>query len=286
MTATIDRRPQGTPAMPSESTSAPDRPARRPQHGRRDRSGFVEALLAEMTKLPEDDPRRERIRSRLVDEHAAMARSIARRYARRGEPLEDIEQAAFVGLVKAINRWDPELGENFVAYAAPMMTGEVKRHFRDRTWGVHMPRRLQELSLALTPAVQEFVRKHGRSPTTAQLAEQMGLTIEEAVEAIAAWDSYRPVSLDAPASDDPDAQTLGDSVGADDPELDLMVDEHALRPLIDELPERERRILLLRFFGNKTQSQIGEELGISQMHVSRLLSRSLERLRAKLLAEN
>jgi RNA polymerase sigma-70 factor (sigma-B/F/G subfamily) len=268
--------------MPNETTTATKQRPPRPEHGRR---GRAEALLAELSKLPEGDPRRERIRSQIVDEHTAMARSIARRYAHRGEPLEDIEQAAFVGLIKAINRWDPELGENFVAYAAPMMTGEVKRHFRDRTWGVHMPRRLQELSLALTPAVQEFVRKHGKSPTTAQIAEQMGLTIAETVEVIAAWDSYRPVSLDAPASDEPDAQTLGDSVGAADPELDLMVDGHALRPLIDELPERERKILLLRFFGNKTQSQIGEEIGISQMHVSRLLSRSLERLRGKLLAE-
>jgi RNA polymerase sigma-70 factor (sigma-B/F/G subfamily) len=269
--------------MPENSTSAVERPARRRPDRR---AGRVEALLAEMTELPEDDPRRERIRARIVDEHAPMARSIARRYAHRGEPLEDIEQAAFVGLVKAINRWDPELGENFLAYAAPMMTGEVKRHFRDRTWGVHMPRRLQELSLALTPAVQEFVRKHGHSPTTAQIAAQLGLSIEETVEVIAAWDSYRPVSLDAPASDDPDAQSLGDSVGDADPELDLLVDGHALRPLIDELPERERRILLLRFFGNKTQSQIGEEIGISQMHVSRLLSRSLQRLRAKLLADD
>jgi RNA polymerase sigma-B factor len=268
--------------MPRESTYAIERPARR-HHG--DRGGRVEAQLAELTELPDGDPRRERIRARIVNEHTPVARSIARRYAHRGEPLEDIEQAAFVGLVKAINRWDPELGENFLAYAAPMMTGEVKRHFRDRTWGVHMPRRLQELSLALTPAVQEFVRKHGRSPTTAQIAEQMGLSIEETVEVIAAWDSYRPVSLDAPASDDPDAQSLGDSVGTPDPEFDLMVDGHALRPLIDELPERERKILLLRFFGNKSQSQIGEEIGISQMHVSRLLSRSLERLRARMLVE-
>jgi RNA polymerase sigma-70 factor (sigma-B/F/G subfamily) len=284
MTAGTESRPRESPLMmPKESTIAMEQRPARPERGR---SGRVEALLAELSQLPEDDPRRERLRSQIVDEHAPMARSIARRYAHRGEPLEDIEQAAFVGLVKAINRWDPELGENFIAYAAPMMTGEVKRHFRDRTWGVHMPRRLQELSLALTPAVQEFVRKHGKSPTTAQIAEQMGLTIEETVEVIAAWDSYRPVSLDAPASDDPDAQSLGDSVGSADPDLDLMVDGHALRPLIDELPERERKILLLRFFGNKTQSQIGEEIGISQMHVSRLLSRSLQRLRGKLLSEH
>jgi RNA polymerase sigma-B factor len=272
--------------MPEESTLVVERPAR---SARRDDSrnaeGRAEHLLAELHGLAEDDPRRERIRAELVEMHTPVAKSIARRYARRGEPLEDIEQAAFLGLVKAVNRYDPELGDHFLAYAAPMMTGEVKRHFRDRTWGIHMPRRLQELSLALTPAVQEFVHRHGRSPRTAELAEMMNLTEEETAEVIAAWDAYRPVSLDAPAGDDDDAPSLGDSVGDDDSAFDSLVDGQALRPLIDELPDRERRILLLRFFGNKTQSQIGAELGISQMHVSRLLSRSLARLRAGLLAD-
>jgi RNA polymerase sigma-B factor len=269
--------------MSEESTLVADRTDR---PTRRDRDGDAEALLSDMNRLAEGDPLRERIRTQLVDMHAPIARSIARRYAHRGEPLEDIEQAAFLGLVKAINRFDPELGDRFLAYAAPMMTGEVKRHFRDRTWGVHMPRRLQELSLALTPAVQEFVHRHGRSPTTKEIAGLLHLSEEETVEVIAAWESYRPVSLDAPAGEDEDAQSLGDSVGDDDPMLDTLVDGHALRPLIDELPDRERQILLLRFFGNKTQSQIGEEIGISQMHVSRLLIRSLERLRAGLMAES
>ena len=268
--------------MPKESTLA-ERPTRAER--RKDADRRAEALLIELHRLAEDDPRRERIRADLVEIHMPVAKSIARRYANRGEPLEDLEQAAFLGLVKAINRYDPELGDHFLAYAAPMMSGEVKRHFRDRTWGVHMPRRLQELSLALTPAVQEFVHQYGRSPTTRELAERMKLSEEETVEVIAAWDSYRPVSLDAPTGDDDDTQSLGDSVGAVDPTFDSLVDGYALRPLLDELPDRERKILLLRFFGNKTQSQIGEELGISQMHVSRLLSRSLQRLRAGLLAE-
>ena len=163
-----------------------------------------------------------------------------------------------------------------------MMTGEVKRHFRDRTWGIHMPRRLQELSLMLTPTVQEFVHRHGRSPKTAELAELMNLTEEETVEVIAAWDSYRPVSLDAPTGEDDDAQPLGDSVGDDDPTFDTLVDGHALRPLIDELPARERKILLLRFFGNLTQTQIADRVGISQMHVSRLLSQTLAQMRRRI----
>jgi RNA polymerase sigma-B factor len=259
---------------------------RRSRSARRDDDGHAEALLAEMRRLAPDDPRRERLRSEIVSVYAPVARGIARRYAHRGEPPEDVEQAAFLGLVKAINRFDPDLGSDFLAYAAPMMTGEVKRHFRDRTWGVHMPRRLQELSLRLTPTVQEFVHQHGRSPTIREIAELMDLSVEETAEVIAAWESYRPVSLDAPAIEDDDGHTLGDSVGDDDPALDALVDGHALRPLIDELPDRERKILLLRFFGNKTQSQIGQEIGISQMHVSRLLSRSLARLRSKLLADD
>jgi RNA polymerase sigma-B factor len=271
-----------TAAPSPESTLVAERPARTP---RRSDDCHAEALLADLHRMADDDPRRARIRAELVDMHAPIAKSIARRYAQRGEPLEDIEQAAFLGLVKAINRYDPALGDRFLAYASPLMTGEVKRHFRDRTWGIHMPRRLQELSLTLTPTVQEFVHRNGRSPRTAELAEMMNLTEEETVEVIAAWESYRPVSLDVPTGEDDDAQPLGDSVGEYDSAFDSLVDGHALRPLIGQLPDRERKILLLRFFGNMTQSQIGEEMGISQMHVSRLLSRSLEWLRAELLAD-
>jgi RNA polymerase sigma-B factor len=165
-------------------------------------SRSAEDLLTYMNRLDEDDPLRERVRAELVDLHTPLARRIARRYAHRGEATEDLEQAAFLGLVKAINRYDPDLGDNFLAYATPMMNGEVKRHFRDRAWSVHMPRPLQELSLALPRTVQGFVQRNGRSPTTSEIAELLEITEEQAVEAIAAWDSYRPVSLDAPAGDD------------------------------------------------------------------------------------
>lgn len=249
--------------------------------------GRAEALLDELALLTGQDPRREEIRSELVRMHTPLARYIANRYARRGEPAEDIEQAAMLGLVKAINRYDPGVGQRFVAYAAPTMTGEVKRHFRDRTWSMRMPRPLQELRLVLRAARQDFVRDHGRAPTVREVAELLGVSEEEAVEVIGAADAYRPVSLNTPLSDeDGGGDTLADMIGGVDPELDLIVDRNALRPLLETLPERERTILNHRFFGNRTQMEIAELMGISQMHVSRLISRSLARLKAKLLEED
>jgi RNA polymerase sigma-B factor len=248
--------------------------------------GRAEELLHELSRLEPEDRRREEIRSELVMMHTSLARYIAGRYARRGEPQEDIEQAAMVGLVKAINRFDPEVGQRFVAYAAPTMTGEVKRHFRDRTWAMRMPRQLQELRLALRNARQDFLRDHGRAPTVPEVAELLGVSEEEAIEVIGASDAYRPVSLDSPVTDEDGGDTLGDLIGDEDPEIELVVDRHALRPMIEKLPERQRTILLYRFFGNKTQTEIAEQMDISQMHVSRLISRSLADLRTMLLEED
>ncbi|WP_242903595.1 SigB/SigF/SigG family RNA polymerase sigma factor [Actinomadura terrae] len=242
--------------------------------------GQTENLLAEMNRLAKDDPHRERLRSRVVDLHASLVRGVARRYADRGEPLDDLQQVAYVGLIKAINRFDPEIGDRFVAYAYPMMLGEVKRHFRDKTWSVRVSRRLQELRPVLQRTVQEFTQDHGRSPTTAEISSRMGITEEETIETIGACDAYRPLSLEAPNDAHQDDGTIGERLGADDSALETVIDAHVLRPLVDDLPERERTILLLRFFGNKTQAQIAEEIGLSQMHVSRLLRGTLERLRA------
>ncbi|TDD30211.1 SigB/SigF/SigG family RNA polymerase sigma factor [Actinomadura sp. KC06] len=249
--------------------------------------GQTETLLAEMNRLAEGDPRRERLRARIVDMHAGLVRGVARRYANRGEPLDDLQQVAYLGLVKAINRFDPGIGDRFVTYAYPVVTGEVKRHFRDKTWGVRVSRRIQELRPVLQRTVQEFTRERGRSPTTAEIAALMEITEEETVEVIVACDAYRPLSLEAPADGSAagDNGTVGEYLGSDDPALDAFIDGHALAPLIDDLPERERTILLLRFFGNKTQTQIAEQIGLSQMHVSRLLRATLDRLRAGLLAE-
>lgn len=249
--------------------------------------GQAEILLAEMNRLAADDPVRERLRARIVDMHAPLVRGVARRYAHRGEPIDDLQQVAYLGLVKAINRFDPGIGDRFVTYAYPVVTGEVKRHFRDKTWGIRVSRRIQELRPVLQRTVQEFTREHGRSPTTAEISGLMDITEEETVEVIVACDAYRPLSLEAPAdgSHSGDNGTVGEYLGSDDPALDTFIDGHVLGPLIDELPERERTILLLRFFGNKTQTQIAEQIGLSQMHVSRLLRATLDRLRTGLLAE-
>lgn len=247
--------------------------------------GRTEALLREMAALPEGDPRRDRLKAEIVDIHTPIARHIARRYANRGEPIEDIQQAAMVGLVKAINRFDPEIADRFLAYASPMMTGEVKRHFRDKTWALRVPRRLQELRIVLRQVTREYAHEHGRAPTVAETAKLMDISEEETIEVISASDAYRPASLDAPVTDEDGSESLGTMIGCVDHELELVVDRFALGPLMDELPARERQILLLRFFGNRTQSQIAEEIGISQMHVSRLISRSLATLRQGLLQE-
>jgi RNA polymerase sigma-B factor len=248
--------------------------------------GRAEELLRELARLEPQDRRREEIRSELVVMHTPLARNIAGRYARRGEALEDIEQAAMLGLVKAINRFDPDVGQRFLSYAAPTMTGEVKRHFRDRTWSMRMPRPLQELRLALRTARHDFMLKHDRPPTVPEVAELLGISEDEAIEVIGATEAYRPVSLDSPVADEDGGATLGDLIGDEDPELELIVDRNALRPMLEKLPERERTILIHRFFGNKTQTEIAELLGISQMHVSRLISRSLVDLKKKLLEED
>ena len=248
--------------------------------------GRAEELLRELARLEPQDRRSEEIRSELVVMHTPLARNIAGRYARRGEALEDIEQAAMLGLVKAINRFDPDVGQRFLSYAAPTMTGEVKRHFRDRTWSMRMPRPLQELRLALRTARHDFMLKHDRPPTVPEVAELLGISEDEAIEVIGATEAYRPVSLDSPVADEDGGATLGDLIGDEDPELELIVDRNALRPMLEKLPERERTILIHRFFGNKTQTEIAELLGISQMHVSRLISRSLVDLKKKLLEED
>jgi RNA polymerase sigma-B factor len=247
--------------------------------------GHAEELLNELGSLPEDNPRREAIRSELVRMHMPIARGIARRYAQYDEPVEDVQQAAMLGLVKAINRYDANRGERFLAYAGPTMTGEVKRHFRDRTWLLRMPRRLQELRLVMRDARRDFFREHNRAPTVSEIAAILDIGEEEAVEVIGASDAYRPISLDTPIGDDDEAETYGDLIGGDDAAIEDTVDHMALRPLLEKLPERERMILLYRFYGNKTQTEIAELIGLSQMHVSRLISRTLASLQKQLLRD-
>ena len=248
--------------------------------------GHAEALLGELDGLSQEDPRREEIRTELVRMHMPIVRGIARRYAQYDEPVEDVQQAAMLGLVKAINRYDTERGERFLAYAGPTMTGEVKRHFRDRTWLLRMPRRLQELRLAMREARRDFFRDHNRPPTVPEIAEILDISEEEAIEVIGAFDAYRPMSLDIPVGDEDDAGTFGELIGAPDSAIEDAVDHIAVRPLLDQLPERERMIILYRFYGNKTQTEIADLMGLSQMHVSRLISRTLAQLQTELLRDS
>ncbi len=246
--------------------------------------GETERLLALLRDMPADDPRYEGIRARIVAQHMKLARRIARRYANRGEPVEDLEQAALVGLVKAINGYDPLRGRDFLAYARPMMNGEVKRHFRDLTWAVRVPRKVQEGRAELGQAVAALSQRMGRPPTAEELAAELRLSEADLADLREASAAYNALSLSTPAGPD-EARTLADTLGAVDDALDAVEDRESLHPLLNALPPRELRLLLLRFFGNQTQAEIAAELGVSQMQVSRLLAATLSRLRTSMLAE-
>jgi RNA polymerase sigma-B factor len=237
------------------------------------------ALFAEMRAEPPE--RAEAKRHELVELHLPLAEYLARRFGNRGEPHEDLVQVATIGLIKAIDRFDAERGVAFSTYATPTIVGEIKRHFRDRGWTIRVPRRLQEMQAVISQAVADLGQELGRSPTVAELAARAGLSEEEIIEGLESANAYSPLSLDAP---DPagDVGAVIEQLGDYDDALDAVVDRETVKPLLDALDARAKKILMLRFFKNMTQSQIAEELGISQMHVSRLLSRTLAELRQKL----
>jgi RNA polymerase sigma-B factor len=225
------------------------------------------------------------MREELVGIHLPLVEYLARRFRNRGEPLEDLIQVGTIGLLKAIDRFDLLREVEFSTYATPTIVGELKRHFRDKGWAVRVPRRLQELNLSLNKVVAELSQEIGRSPTISEIAAKVRLSEEEVLEGLDTSNAYAVISLDAPAGGE-DAPTVSEHIGSEDESLEALEYRAALGPLIAELPERERRILYLRFFRGMTQSQIAARLGISQMHVSRLLNRTLGVLRAGLLAED
>jgi len=234
-----------------------------------------------MHKLPPGDPMRERLRAEIVEDHMAYARRIAARYGGHGEVVEDFAQVAYLGLVKAVDNFDPNHGTGFLGYATPMIMGEIKRYFRDSTWDVHVPRRMQELSSSLRKATEALTQELGRSPSVEELAKHVKATPEEVVEAMDAASAYTTASLDRPVRVDAnEGASLMEFVGEDDPRFEAVVNREVLKPLLAKLGERDKRILMMRFFRGMTQSQIGEELHVSQMQVSRLLTRILEELRA------
>jgi len=254
------------------------------QHPHDDAPDTAEAF-ARLARLP-DGPQRRALRDRLVEQWLPMAERIAVRFRGRGESLEDLYQVAALGLVKAVDHYDPGRGRAFEAYAVPTITGEIKRHFRDHMWTLHVPRRVQDLRNRVRRAAKEVAQTTpGRAPTVAEIAEQAQLTEDEVRTGMEALECFSALSLEAdmPGTD---GYALGDALGGPDPAFDTVVDRVAVRPCLQALPERERTILYLRFFGGMTQSRIAQQLGISQMHVSRLLSRTLQRLREGMLAED
>jgi RNA polymerase sigma-B factor len=253
------------------------------QHDPADRSG-ARTMFVELRKLNAGSAEYAELRNQLVRMHLPLVEHLARRFRNRGEPLDDLTQVATIGLIKSVDRFDPERGVEFSTYATPTVVGEIKRHFRDKGWAVRVPRRLQELRLALTTATAELSQLHGRSPTVHELAEKLAISEEEVLEGLESANAYSTLSLDVPDTDD-ESPAVADTLGAEDEALEGVEYRESLKPLLEDLPPREKRILLLRFFGNMTQSQIAQEVGISQMHVSRLLARTLAQLREKLLVE-
>ncbi|MGW0611147.1 SigB/SigF/SigG family RNA polymerase sigma factor [Streptomyces sp. NPDC002788] len=253
------------------------------RHGSPDRSGAREMFL-KLRTLDSGSPEYAELRNQLVRMHLPLVEHLARRFRNRGEPLDDLTQVATIGLIKSVDRFDPDRGVEFSTYATPTVVGEIKRHFRDKGWAVRVPRRLQELRLSLTTATAELSQLHGRSPTVHELAEKLAISEEEVLEGLESANAYSTLSLDVPDTDD-ESPAVADTLGAEDEALEGVEYRESLKPLLEDLPPREKRILLLRFFGNMTQSQIAQEVGISQMHVSRLLARTLAQLREKLLVE-
>lgn len=247
--------------------------------------GHLATLFVELVKLDLGDPRRAELRDRLVAEHLPLAHNIARRFSQRGEPQDDLEQVATVGLIHAVDRFEPERGSDFLSFAVPTITGEVRRHFRDHAWAVRVPRRLKDLHVAIGAAISVLSQQHGRAPTASELAEHLNLPREQILEGLEAAGAYRSSSLDSLLDADSPGAALEEIVGAADAELEQVEYRTTLGPLLERLPERERTIIKLRFFAGLTQSQIANQVGLSQMHVSRLLSRTLARLRDQLRGE-
>jgi RNA polymerase sigma-B factor len=268
-------------SVPTNVTPTRDQVERTAELGRSGDGEYdhLKPLLAEYAATPSDEPRRARTRERLVTAFLPVARNVARRYAQRGEPLEDLVQVASVGLMNAVDRFDPELGHQFLSFAIPTITGEIRRHFRDKTWSVRVPRRLKDLHLSINGVVAELSHQIGRAPRPSEIAARLDIPTADVLEALQAAQSYRAGSLDEMLTSEPDATARGDLFGERDPHFEQFTDSHSVAPHLKELPTRERNILIMRFYHDMTQTQIAERIGISQMQVSRLLSGTLARLR-------
>lgn len=239
------------------------------------------ALFAVAFSQDHDEAARMAARSRLVDAHFGLVEMAARRYHDRGEPFDDLIQVGSIGLLKAIERFDPDRGLQFSTFAIPTIIGEIKRHFRDQGWSVRVPRRLRELVIRLRPTREDLRQRLGREPTAAELADAMGVPEEDVLEALESAQAYATLSLEMPR-DYEGSGSLADTIGEDDRNIALVLTREALRPALDALEPRQRQIIVMRFFGQRTQAEIGAALGISQVQVSRILTRTLSDLRAQM----
>lgn len=257
-------------------------PPRRSGWTERDRAVEHE-LLDRLAAMDLQDPARRDVRDALVTMHLPLVEHLARRFRDRGEHHEDLVQVGTIGLIKAVDRFDVDRGVEFSTYATPTIVGEIKRHFRDRGWAIRVPRRLQELRLLLNRGTADLTQQLGRSPTVAELAKHLDITEDEVLEGLESAQAYATASLDGGSDDSGDGGSVAATLGSVDVELEGVDNRESLRPLLQALPEREKRILQLRFFEHKTQSEIAAEVGLSQMHVSRLLARTLAQLREQML---
>ncbi|BAC69584.1 MULTISPECIES: RNA polymerase sigma factor SigF [Streptomyces] len=254
------------------------------RHSHDDAPDTAEAFRKLATLPP--GQQRDTLREEIVEAWLPMAERLAGRFRNRGENYEDLRQVASLGLVKAVDRYDPELGNAFESYAVPTITGEIKRHFRDHMWTLHVPRRVQDLRNRVRFASQDLSQTiSGRRPTVAEIAEHANMSEEDVRAGLEALESFTALSLDAELPGSEDGYSLSDALGSADPALDIVVDREAVKPRLQALPERERDILYMRFFGDMTQSRIAEQLGISQMHVSRIISRCCDRLREQVMRD-
>ncbi|MFC3453022.1 SigB/SigF/SigG family RNA polymerase sigma factor [Amycolatopsis speibonae] len=260
-----------------------NRPSTRTRR-RSDEYSHCRPLFEEMAALPGGHPEHERLRERLILELLPIAEHIAVRFGGRGQPKEDLIQVARIGLMKAVDRFDPWQGGDFLAYAVPTVMGEVRRFFRDTGWAVHVPRGMQELRTRLSRGTTELTQLLGRAPTPSELAGHLDVDVDTVREGLLAANSYQTSSLDKPVNEGEGTLPLSDVVGELDSRFELIEDRHTVVPLLEGLPERDRAIIVMRFFDGLTQSQIAARLGISQMHVSRLLAKILQDLRSRLNA--
>ncbi|MGE7385079.1 SigB/SigF/SigG family RNA polymerase sigma factor [Streptomyces sp. NPDC004126] len=273
-------QPQDVPGGASQEPSQdlPPTPAR-PQGRGADTRALTQVLFGQLKDLEPGTSEHHRVRGALIEANLPLVRYAAARFRSRNEPMEDVVQVGTIGLINAIDRFDPERGVQFPTFAMPTVVGEIKRYFRDNVRTVHVPRRLHELWVQVNAATEDLTTLHGRTPTTPEIAERLRISEDEVLSCIEAGRSYHATSLEA-AQEGDGMPGLLDRLGYEDPELAGVEHRDLVRHLLVQLPEREQRILLLRYYNNLTQSQISAELGVSQMHVSRLLARSFARLRS------